>query len=239
MPSSGRTTGVDWARLDDHLRRFEREMRSDIRSRSNGDYTYETRTLQRLKVLRSELETAQRNADAERAFAVTGATNPWTGASEKLDSLHGNRRNGVAKVRRGIGRETRTLARLRCRVSESARGANPCGRSGACCSRACSRAAMAESGFDSRAIGVAYDFAGVFSAWYLSGKEKFAGAPQSTKHFMQDGPPGLRFAEKDRPAIIAWHQARGAAQSALVHWDALAQQRAHLLREAPELSSVA
>jgi hypothetical protein len=39
-PSSGRTTGVDWARLDDDtFARLEREMRSDIRSRSNGDFT--------------------------------------------------------------------------------------------------------------------------------------------------------------------------------------------------------
>jgi len=50
----------------------------------------------------------------------------------------------------------------------------------------------------------------------------------------------LRFDEKnDRSAIIAWNEARGEAQAALVHWDAIAQQRALLLRENPELASLA
>jgi hypothetical protein len=31
------------------------------------------------------------------------------------------------------------------------------------------------AGAIARAVGVGYDFAGVFSAWYLSGKERFAG----------------------------------------------------------------
>lgn len=39
MPSSGRTAGVDWSRLDDDtFARLEREMRSDIISRSSGDF---------------------------------------------------------------------------------------------------------------------------------------------------------------------------------------------------------
>jgi hypothetical protein len=50
----------------------------------------------------------------------------------------------------------------------------------------------------------------------------------------------LRFDEKnDGLAIIKWHQARGEARTALVVWDALAQSRALLLRESPELASVA
>ncbi|MGA9018168.1 MAG: hypothetical protein WB438_04440 [Candidatus Cybelea sp.] len=96
-----------------------------------------------------------------------------------------------------------------------------------------------KAGSIARALGVAYDFAGVFSAWYLSGKEKFAGAPQCTNYFMQDGPPALRFTEKDRPAIIRWHQAKGAAQAAIIHWSALAESRALLLREHPELTYAA
>ena len=90
-----------------------------------------------------------------------------------------------------------------------------------------------------RAAGVAYDFETAFSKWFLSGREKFAGAPQCTNYFMQDGPPALRFTDKDRAPIIKWHQAKGEAQSALVHWDALAQSRALLLRENPELAAVA
>jgi|SRR5580658_11218038 hypothetical protein len=44
--------------------------------------------LQRLRILRSEIETAQRNAAAERAFEATGASdNPWDGAGEKRDAL--------------------------------------------------------------------------------------------------------------------------------------------------------
>lgn len=65
-----------------------------------------------------------------------------------------------------------------------------------------------------------------------SAKQKFAGAPQCTNDFTQDGPPAMRFTEQDRPYIIKRHQARGEAQSALIHWDATAQSRALLLREA-------
>lgn len=95
-----------------------------------------------------------------------------------------------------------------------------------------------EAGSIARALGVGYDFAGVFSAWYLSGKERFAGAPSCTKYFTQDPNthPGLRLDEKnDRAAIIRWHLAQGAASTALVIWCAHAEQRAHLLRESPEL----
>jgi hypothetical protein len=41
-PSSGRTTGVDWADLARDPQEFEkqeRELREAIRSRSNGDFT--------------------------------------------------------------------------------------------------------------------------------------------------------------------------------------------------------
>jgi hypothetical protein len=44
--------------------------------------------VQRLRILRSEMESAQRNASAERAFEATGASdNPWHGAGEKRDAL--------------------------------------------------------------------------------------------------------------------------------------------------------
>jgi hypothetical protein len=41
-PSSGRTTGKDWARLADDAQAFEKaenELRESIRSRANGDFT--------------------------------------------------------------------------------------------------------------------------------------------------------------------------------------------------------
>ena len=50
--------------------------------------------LQRLKELRVELEIAQRNAAAEAAYTATGgASNPWSGASEKLDELSREQRS--------------------------------------------------------------------------------------------------------------------------------------------------
>jgi hypothetical protein len=39
MPSSGRTTGANWANLTpDEFEKAENELRESIRSRSNGDY---------------------------------------------------------------------------------------------------------------------------------------------------------------------------------------------------------
>jgi hypothetical protein len=98
------------------------------------------------------------------------------------------------------------------------------------------------AGAIARAVGVGYDFAGVFSAWYLSGKERFAGAPSCVNYFCTNPNthPGLRFDEKtDRAAIIKWHLAKGEANIAISIWASLADQRACLLRESPELQSVA
>jgi hypothetical protein len=195
--------------------------------------------LQRLKVLRSELDSAQRAATAEKAFAATGDTdNPWKGAVEKRDGLLQEQRGlelqaegealvGKLERLRALDAELAKAQEARTVADEAARAA----------SEAVKR--WIGAGTTARALGVGYDFAGVFSAWYLSGKAKFAGAPQCTNYFMQDGPPALRFTEADRPHIIKWHRARGEAQSALVHWDALAQSRALLLRENPELGAVA
>jgi hypothetical protein len=197
--------------------------------------------VQRLRILRSEIENAQRSATAERAFAATGGeTNPWTGASEKLDSLHKEQRE--LELQKSGEELVAKLERLRALDAELVKAQEARTLADEAVRAAAEHEAVIrwqKAGSIARAIGVAYDFAGVFSAWYLSGKEKFAGAPQCTNYFMQDGPPALRFTEKDRPAIIAWHQARGAAQSALIHWDATAQSRALLLRENPELVSVA
>ena len=198
---------------------------------------------QRLRVLRSEIETAERNASAERAFAATGAEdNPWKGATDKLNDL--NKEQGELELQTSGEELVGKLERLRALDTDLAKAQQ---------AREVADRTVAELAKDeavirwqkasslARQVGVGYDFAGVFSAWYLSGKERFAGAPQCVTYFCDPNThPGLRFDEKnDRAAIIKWHQARGEAQSALVHWDAMAQQRAHLLREAPELASVA
>ncbi len=199
--------------------------------------------IQRLKVLRVELESAQRNAAAERAFEATGAEdNPWKGAVEKRDALlqeqqelelraEGEALNGKLERLRQLDAELAVAQQARELADEAVRIAAE--------HEAVQR--WVRAGSIARAIGVAYDFQGVFSAWYLSGKERFAGAPQCVTYFC-DNPnthAGLRFTEQDRLAIIRWHQAKGAAQAAIVHWSALAEQRALLLRDAPELASVA
>jgi hypothetical protein len=94
-----------------------------------------------------------------------------------------------------------------------------------------------KAGSIARAIGCAYDLEAQFAPWYLSNRERFAGAPSCVDFFMKSSNPGLRFDGKDRPYIIKWHLAKGAAQAALIHWSALAESRALLLREHPELSA--
>jgi hypothetical protein len=197
--------------------------------------------LQRLKVLRAEIESAQRDAYAERAYSTTdAASNPWAGSAQKCDELNNERRELELEIE-GEAVKAR-LEKLRTLDSEIAKAMEA--RVDA--DRAVAEFAKSEAvirwqkaGSIARAVGVAYDFETAFSKWYLSGKAKFAGAPQCTNYFMQDAPPPLRFTEADRPHVIRWHQARGESQSALIHWDALAQSRALLLRENPELASVA
>jgi hypothetical protein len=198
------------------------------------------KVLQRLRILRSELDSAQRAATAEKAFEATGASdNPWHGAVEKRDGLLQEQRElelqaegealvGKLERLRALDAELAKAQEARTVAEEAVRAASE--------HEAVKR--WIGAGTIARALGVGYDFAGVFSAWYLSGRAKFAGAPQCMNYFMQDGPQALRFTEQDRPHIIKWHRARGEAQNALIHWDATAQSRALLLCENPELANV-
>ena len=98
---------------------------------------------------------------------------------------------------------------------------------------------MEKGGSIARALGCAYDLEAQFAPWYLSNRERYQGAPQCIDFFLKSTNPGLRFDEKDRPHIIRWHLAKGAAQAAIIHWSALAESRASLLREHPELAYAA
>jgi hypothetical protein len=197
--------------------------------------------VQKLRALRAEIESAQRYAHAERALEATGAKdNPWKGSAQECDELNREARELELEIEGEVVKAR--LDKLRALDSEIAKAMEA--RVDA--DRAVAEFAKSEAvirwqkaGSIARAVGVAYDFETAFSKWYLSGKAKFAGAPQCTNYFMQDAPPPLRFTEADRPHVIRWHQARGESQSALIHWDALAQSRALLLRENPELASVA
>jgi hypothetical protein len=195
--------------------------------------------LQRLKVLRSEIESAQRNAAAERALDATGAKdNPWQGASEKCDELNKEARDLELEIKgeaikarleklRSLDKELAAAMEARTLADEAQRAASE--------HEAVQR--WMKAGSIARALGCAYDFEAQFSPWYLSNRERFAGAPSCVDFFMKSSNPGLRFDGKDRPYIIKWHLAKGAAQAALIHWSALAESRALLLREHPELSA--
>jgi hypothetical protein len=200
--------------------------------------------LQRLKVLRAEIDSQQHLASAEAALEATDAeSNPWKGAGEKLTSLYKEQRDlelaaegevlvGKLEQLKRLDAELKKAQQARVEADEAVRVA----------AEHESVQRWMRAGTLARAAGVGYDFAGVFSAWYLSGKARFAGAPQCVSYFMDNPatPAGLRFDEKnDRAPICRWHEAKGAANTALVTWCAHAEQRAHLLRENPELVSVA
>jgi hypothetical protein len=192
---------------------------------------------QRLRVLKSEIETAQRNAAAEAALEATGAKdNPWLGASAKRDELNREARQLELEIK-GKAIKAR-LERLRALDAELVKTMEARTTADEAVRAASAHEAVQrwmKAGSIARAVGVAFDFETQFSPWYLSNRERFAGAPQCVDFFMQSTNPGLKFTEQDRPHIIRWHSAKGAAQSALIHWSSLAEQRAALLREHPEL----
>ena len=197
--------------------------------------------LQRLKVLRSEIESAQRNAAAERALAATGAKdNPWAGSAQKCDALHKEKRElelelegEAVKARleklRTLDKELAKAMEARTSADEAQRAASE--------HEAVQR--WMKAGSIARAVGCAYDLEAQFAPWYLSNKERYQGAPSCVDFFLKSTNPGLRFDEKDRPHIVRWHLAKGAAQAAIIHWSALAEQRSALLREHPELAYAA
>jgi len=197
--------------------------------------------LQRLKVLKSEIETAQRNAAAERALAATGAKdNPWKGAVEKCDELNQEARDLELEIKGEAVKERleklRTLDRELAKAMEARTSADEAQRA-ASEHEAVQR--WMKAGSIARAVGCAYDLEAQFAPWYLSNKERYQGAPACVDFFLKSTNPGLRFDEKDRPHIVRWHLAKGAAQAAIIHWSALAEQRSALLREHPELAYAA
>ncbi len=160
---------------------------------------------QRLRILRSEIESAQRNAAAERALAATGAKdNPWKGAGEKCDELNQEARDLELEIKgEAIKEKTRTPAYVRQGTLQSDGGAYFCRSSPARRIRTCGSPKMDEGGHIARAIGCAYDLEAQFAPWYLSNRERFAGAPSCVDFFMKSTVSGLRFDEKDRPILFA------------------------------------
>lgn len=200
--------------------------------------------IQRLRVLRSEIDSAKRAASAEVAFAATGDTvNPWQGATSKLEELTKEQRELEERAEgEALVGKLEQLRRLDAELVKAQQARTIADEAVRVAAEHESVQKWMRAGTLARAAGVGYDFAGVFSAWYLSGKARFAGAPQCVSYFMDNPgtPAGLRFDEKnDRAPICRWHEAKGAANTALVTWCAHAEQRAHLLRENPELASVA
>ena len=98
-----------------------------------------------------------------------------------------------------------------------------------------------QGGSEARRRGWGYSWASDFTPWYLSRKPRHAGMTSEAAFFMDPTqcPPVLCFSEKERDVICRHHEAKGVAQGALVNWSAIAEQRALLLRESPELVSVA
>jgi hypothetical protein len=196
---------------------------------------------QRLRVLKSEIETAQRNAAAERALAATGAeSNPWAGSAQKCDELHKEKRELELEIEgeavKARLERLRTLDKGLAAAMEARTSADEAQR---VASEHEAVGRWMKAGSIARALGCAYDLEAQFAPWYLSNRERYAGAPACVDYFMKSTNPGLRFTEQDRPHIIRWHLAKGAAQAAIIHWSALAESRALLLREHPELAAAA
>jgi hypothetical protein len=89
-------------------------------------------------------------------------------------------------------------------------------------------------------LGVGHSLTAEFSPWFLSGRPRYAGAPSCVAYFMDHSNtnPGLRFSETDREPIRRHHEAKAAAEGALIRWCAIADRRARLLQSHPELRSI-
>jgi hypothetical protein len=200
-------------------------------------------TAQRLRILRAEIESAERNAAAERAFAATGASdNPWKGAVEKRDALlqekhalelqlEGEALSGKLERLRQLDAELAKAQEARTIADEAVRIAAE--------HEAVQR--WIRAGSTARQLGYAQTLESEFRPWFLSRRERYAGLTMNAAFFMDATrcPAALLFLESERGAICRWHEAVGEARKQLVIWSALAEQRALLLREAPELASVA
>ena len=120
---------------------------------------------QRLRILQSEIESAQRNAAAERALAATGAKdNPWKGAGEKCDELNQEARDLELEIKGEAIKER--LERLRTLDVELAK-AMEARTSADEAQRAASEHAAVQrwmkAGSIARAIGCAYDLEAQFA----------------------------------------------------------------------------
>ena len=88
-------------------------------------------------------------------------------------------------------------------------------------------------------IGCAYDLEAQFAPWYLSDRERFAGAPSCVRLFHEEPNPGLRFDERTGAILFAGTLQKGQRRRRLFIGARLGRIARALLGEHPELAYVA
>jgi hypothetical protein len=192
---------------------------------------------QALTLLDSKIEDARKVADAEAAFeaANAGVPNPWAHAREALTQLEAERE----KLRLRIQGEqiSKALTDLKALDSELERAQEE-RRVADHNLRILADSAPVVKWKAATAIAMRLGYGHslhLYQEWILSGKSRTY-APECILFFESQGPEELRFSESEREAVRKWNQAKGESNVALSTWSSLAERRAALLRERPELA---
>lgn len=197
---------------------------------------------ERLISLEHELSQAESLEMAEHAFRASNpeGKNPWEGAARKLAALKADKQDLELRLR---GHElSSALEKLKTLDAELAKAE---------VARDLADAKLRELNSNETVVrykagtmlsiqygwGWSYER---FRQWYETGQAR-SFMPQDAVWFVDspDCPAALKFnLESDRQTIRRWVEAKGTSDQALVHWNAIASQRAALLRERPELKDV-
>lgn len=192
-----------------------------------------------------EIENAREAANAEEAWTVANgseAPNPWENSKCRLDELFSGRNQLQLRVRgEALTKAHNELRRLDEELSKAQVERELANRAVQQRSEDEIVKRYLEATSICMRMGWGHSWSAFFRPWYESNKPRYQGLNESGAFFV-DSPlaksAGVRFdLGEDREAVKRYMEAQDAANKAQTHWCALAELRANLLRERPELHS--
>jgi hypothetical protein len=199
---------------------------------------------QRLEALEHQISGTEGLAEAENAFGAAHpeAENPWAGAAQKLLALH-QERDHLALALQGQ-RLSSTLAKqreLRERLEALMVQRQVADRVVLERAQHPTVVRYLGAGAICRQRGWAWSFSR-FMDWYETKRERVNGLPEDAAWFL-DSPQareaGVYFnTGTDREAVHLYREAQGAAEAALMAWNAVRSELELLIREHPEITAV-
>jgi hypothetical protein len=188
--------------------------------------------------LDAQIVEARKLASAELAFQAANGdsvSNPWAGSKERLDNLAHEREQLRLRIQgEQISKALTNLKMLETELEGALEERRVADHNLRVLSESASVVKWKAATAIAMRLGYGHSLH-LYQEWILSGKSRTY-APECILFFETQGPEELRFSESEREAVRKWNQAKGESNVALSRWSSVAERRAALLRERPELA---